>query len=133
MPDSEYLKRYCDCYLKQSFTSIEQRDAVHERTLSSDLQGCVCWGRMQPYVCHYSDRKPLYSAGIGTPVEGSPDQCGALRKARLDRLNRSRTLESRRLIRAQVYDVFEEMIARAPDQSARMLREYLKKNPYPSI
>jgi hypothetical protein len=108
--DPEYLNQFCGSYLKKSFNNLKQRDAVFERMLTTDLRGSGCWLRMRPYVCHYSDRNPLYSAGVGAPVEGLPDQCEALLKARLDRLNRFRTLESRRVSRAQLEAAVQDLI-----------------------
>jgi hypothetical protein len=110
--DPEFLEKHCGPYLKESFNNLKKRDAVFEKMLVSDLLGSRCWMQMQPYVCQYSDHNPLYSGGTGAPIERTPEQCEALRKARLDRLNRFRTLESRRLIRAQLEGGLQEMAAR---------------------
>jgi hypothetical protein len=129
--NSEYLKQHCGYYLKQSFSSLSQRDALFQFMLRSDVLGCGCWLRMRPYACHYADRNPLYSAGTGASVEGSPEQCEALRQARLDRLSRIWTLESRQLIRAQQQAALQDAIARREVltswRQVRFPRRYAKK------
>lgn len=95
----------CAYYREKSFSNPKQKEIYRKRLFTITLSGSGCWMRMQACVCHYPDRNPLYSCGEGEPVEGSPERCEALRQARLKQLNKIRTLESRRLIRAYQNEV----------------------------
>jgi len=85
--DAEYLRDYCKGYLLMSFNNLVQKETFRNMLFRSDSIGSGCWIWVKAYVCHYPDRNPLYSIGLGVSVEGSPEQCEALRQARSERLN----------------------------------------------